>query len=65
MVLLAIMKQLFNIIHCDHLNGHVRSIYDNLNTDICGIDRVRRVFTFFSIFLLLFGLMFVCSRYKK
>ncbi|EDW52361.1 GM11960 [Drosophila sechellia] len=59
------MKQLFNIIHCDHLNGHVRSIYDNLNTDICGIDRVRRVFTFFSIFLLLFGWMFVCSRYKK
>ncbi|XP_033172790.1 ATP-binding cassette sub-family C member Sur [Drosophila mauritiana] len=59
------MKQLFNIIHCDHLNGHVRSIYDNLNTDICGIDRVRRVFTFFSIFLLLFGWIFVCSRYKK
>ncbi|XP_043649909.1 ATP-binding cassette sub-family C member Sur isoform X2 [Drosophila teissieri] len=59
------MKQLFNIIHCDHLNGHVRSIYDNLNTDVCGIDRVRRVFTCFSIFLLLFGWMFACSRYKK
>ncbi|XP_044315367.1 ATP-binding cassette sub-family C member Sur isoform X2 [Drosophila rhopaloa] len=59
------MKQLFNIIHCDHLNGHVRSIYDNLNTDVCGIDRVRRVFACFSIFLLLLGWIFVWKRYKK
>ncbi|XP_017042869.2 ATP-binding cassette sub-family C member Sur [Drosophila ficusphila] len=59
------MKQLFNIIHCDHLNGHVRSIYDNLNTDVCGIDRVRRVFTCLSIFLLLSGWIFVWKRYKK
>ncbi|KAH8351886.1 hypothetical protein KR084_000433 [Drosophila pseudotakahashii] len=59
------MKQLFNIIHCDHLNGHVRSIYDNLNTDVCGIDRVRRVFTCLSILLLLFGWIFVWKRYKK
>ncbi|EDV58465.2 ATP-binding cassette sub-family C member Sur [Drosophila erecta] len=59
------MKQLFNIIHCDDLNGDVRSIYDNLNTDVCGIDRVRRVFTCFSIFLLLFGWIFVWRRYKK
>ncbi|XP_037710283.1 ATP-binding cassette sub-family C member Sur [Drosophila subpulchrella] len=59
------MKQLFNIIHCDHLNGHVRSIYDNLNTDVCGIDRVRRVFTCLSIFLLLFCWIFVWKRYKK
>ncbi|XP_016965404.2 ATP-binding cassette sub-family C member Sur isoform X2 [Drosophila biarmipes] len=59
------MKQLFNIIHCDHLDGHVRSIYDNLNTDVCGIDRVRRVFTCLSIFLLLFGWILVWKRYKK
>ncbi|XP_017075895.2 ATP-binding cassette sub-family C member Sur [Drosophila eugracilis] len=59
------MKQLFNIIHCVHLNGHVRSIYDNLNTDVCGIDRVRRVFTCLSIFLLLSGWIFVWKRYKK
>ncbi|KAH8255681.1 hypothetical protein KR038_008446 [Drosophila bunnanda] len=59
------MKQLFNIIHCDHLNGHVRSVYDNLNTDVCGIDRVKRVFTCLSIVLLLFGWLFVWQRYKK
>ncbi|KAH8374388.1 hypothetical protein KR200_009826 [Drosophila serrata] len=59
------MKQLFNIIHCDHLNGHVRSVYDNLNTDVCGIDRVKRVFTCMSIILLLFGWLFVWQRYKK
>ncbi|KAH8249165.1 hypothetical protein KR032_006949 [Drosophila birchii] len=59
------MKQLFNILHCDHLNGHVRSIYDNLNTDVCGIDRVKRVFTCLSIVLLLCGWLFVWQRYKK
>ncbi|KAH8334240.1 hypothetical protein KR059_007880 [Drosophila kikkawai] len=59
------MKHLFNIIHCDHLNGHVRSIYDNLNTDVCGIDRVKRVFTCLSIILLICGWLFVWQRYKK
>ncbi|EDV32266.2 uncharacterized protein Dana_GF14135 [Drosophila ananassae] len=59
------MKQLFNIIHCDHLNGHVRSIYDNLNTDVCGIDRVRRVLACLKIILLLCCCLFVSIKYKK
>nr|XP_043068593.1 ATP-binding cassette sub-family C member Sur [Drosophila bipectinata] len=59
------MKQLFNIIHCDHLNGHVRSIYDNLNTDVCGIDHVRLVLACLKIIHLLCCCIFVSIKYKK
>ncbi|KAH8410623.1 hypothetical protein KR009_007046 [Drosophila setifemur] len=59
------MKQSFNIINCGNFNGHIRSIYDNLNTDICGIDRVKLVFTCINIFVLLCGWIFVWISYKK
>ncbi|XP_022222546.2 ATP-binding cassette sub-family C member Sur isoform X2 [Drosophila obscura] len=58
------MTQLLNIIHCNNLNGRLRSIYEHLNTDVCGIDRVKLLFTFLSILLLLFGCAFVWKKYE-
>ncbi|XP_033249468.1 ATP-binding cassette sub-family C member Sur isoform X1 [Drosophila miranda] len=58
------MTQLFNIIHCNHLNGRVRSIYENLNTNVCGIDRVKLLFTCVSILILLFACFFLWNKYE-
>ncbi|XP_026844009.1 ATP-binding cassette sub-family C member Sur [Drosophila persimilis] len=58
------MTQLFNIIHCNNLNGRVRSIYENLNTNVCGIDRVKLLFTCLSILILLFACFFLWNKYE-
>ncbi|SPP85605.1 ATP-binding cassette sub-family C member Sur [Drosophila guanche] len=59
------MTQLFNVIHCNHLNGRVRTIYENLDTDVCGIVRVKLLVTCLSILLLLFACAFVWKKYEN
>ncbi|XP_030561712.1 ATP-binding cassette sub-family C member Sur isoform X1 [Drosophila novamexicana] len=57
------MVQFFNPIRCDQLSGHSRDTYDNLQTDICGIDRVKYISTCFAILMLFVGSIYVWRKY--
>ncbi|KAH8273788.1 hypothetical protein KR044_000666 [Drosophila immigrans] len=59
------MKPFFNAIRCDQLSGEIRATYDNLQTDICAIDRYKYVLTCCSIFMLIVVCVYIWRKYEK
>ncbi|XP_051858147.1 ATP-binding cassette sub-family C member Sur isoform X1 [Drosophila albomicans] len=59
------MKPIFNQIRCDQLSGEERAVYDNLQTDICAIDRNKYVLTCCSIFMLIVACIYIWRKYEK
>ncbi|XP_017856779.1 PREDICTED: ATP-binding cassette sub-family C member Sur [Drosophila arizonae] len=62
------MGPVFNLIRCDQLFNSSRDTYDNLKTDICGIDRVKYILTCLCICVLFLGCIYVwkkCDRCHK
>ncbi|XP_046866471.1 ATP-binding cassette sub-family C member Sur [Drosophila willistoni] len=55
----------FNLIRCDHLSDRARTIYDNLETDICAIEHMKLILTCLCIFLLIVGCIYIWRKYEK
>lgn len=59
------MANFYNIIRCDQLKGQARVTYDNLPTDICGIDRFKYISTCVCICMLIIGCVCIWRKYEK